>query len=87
MIFKVPPSSGPGFLEMDVIQQCSQHVMRGRALSLAFAQNRARGKAYDTRGFVPSVHEFNVTPHVTQNLARRGGRRSMPARRPISDTT
>ncbi|HVZ34529.1 MAG TPA: IS5 family transposase [Polyangiaceae bacterium] len=30
-------------------------------------------KAYDTRGFVASLRELNVTPHVTQNLARRGG--------------
>lgn len=30
-------------------------------------------KAYDTRGFVASVRELNVTPHVTQNLSRRGG--------------
>jgi transposase len=30
-------------------------------------------KAYDTRGFVADLRELNVTPHVTQNLARRGG--------------
>jgi transposase len=30
-------------------------------------------KAYDTRGFVASLRELNVTPHVTQNLTRRGG--------------
>jgi transposase len=30
-------------------------------------------KAYDTRGFVAGLRELNVTPHVTQNLARRGG--------------
>jgi transposase len=30
-------------------------------------------KAYDTRGFVTDLRELNVTPHVTQNLARRGG--------------
>jgi transposase len=30
-------------------------------------------KAYDTRGFVADLREINVTPHVTQNLARRGG--------------
>jgi hypothetical protein len=30
-------------------------------------------KAYDTRGFIADLRALNVTPHVTQNLARRGG--------------
>jgi transposase len=30
-------------------------------------------KGYDTRDFVDVIRELNVTPHVTQNLARRGG--------------
>jgi transposase len=30
-------------------------------------------KAYDTRGVVKGLRELNVTPHVTQNLNRRGG--------------
>ena len=30
-------------------------------------------KAYDTRDFVATVRELGVTPHVTQNLTRRGG--------------
>jgi transposase len=30
-------------------------------------------KAYDTREFVSQARELNVTPHVTQNTARRGG--------------
>lgn len=30
-------------------------------------------KGYDTRDFVAAVREVGVTPHVTQNLTRRGG--------------
>jgi IS5 family transposase len=30
-------------------------------------------KGYDTRGFVASVRELGVTPHVTQNVERLGG--------------
>jgi transposase len=30
-------------------------------------------KAYDTREFVAQARELNVTPHVAQNLERRGG--------------
>ena len=30
-------------------------------------------KAYDTRDFVAEVRELNVTPHVAQNVERRGG--------------
>lgn len=30
-------------------------------------------KAYDTRGFIEGARALNVTPHVAQNRARRGG--------------
>ena len=30
-------------------------------------------KAYDTRGHVADLRESNVTPHVAQNVNRRGG--------------
>lgn len=30
-------------------------------------------KAYDTRGFIEQARGLHVTPHVAQNLARRGG--------------
>lgn len=30
-------------------------------------------KAYDTKGFVEEVRGLNVTPHLAQNLTRRGG--------------
>lgn len=30
-------------------------------------------KAYDTKGFVNACREMNVTPHVAQNLNRKGG--------------
>ena len=30
-------------------------------------------KAYDTQGFVQACREIDVTPHVAQNLTRRGG--------------
>lgn len=30
-------------------------------------------KGYDTRDFVEILRDLNVTPHVTQNIARRGG--------------
>ena len=30
-------------------------------------------KAYDTRGFVRACREIDVTPHVAQNVTRRGG--------------
>jgi len=30
-------------------------------------------KAYDTHGFVAELRELDVTPHVTQNIERRGG--------------
>ena len=33
----------------------------------------ASDKGYDTRKFVRQTRELNVTPHVAQNIARRGG--------------
>jgi hypothetical protein len=30
-------------------------------------------KGYDTRDFVEILRDLNVTPHVTHNIARRGG--------------
>lgn len=30
-------------------------------------------KAYDTKDFVQACRDINVTPHVAQNTARRGG--------------
>ncbi len=33
----------------------------------------AGDKAYDTRGFTEQTRALNVTPHVAQNLTRRGG--------------
>ena len=30
-------------------------------------------KAYDTRGFVKTCRDINVTPHVAQNINRSGG--------------
>jgi transposase len=30
-------------------------------------------KAYDTRDFVAGIRDFNMTPHVAQNIDRRGG--------------
>ena len=30
-------------------------------------------KGYDTHGFIAATRELGVTPHVTQNLKRRGG--------------
>ncbi len=30
-------------------------------------------KGYDTRDFVATCHALNITPHVAQNDARRGG--------------
>src|SRR4029434_1859440 len=30
-------------------------------------------KAYDTRGFIASVRQLGVTPHVAQNIERLGG--------------
>jgi len=30
-------------------------------------------KAYDTRDFIQEVRELNVTPHIAQNIERRGG--------------
>ncbi|MCK5363022.1 MAG: IS5 family transposase [Gammaproteobacteria bacterium] len=33
----------------------------------------AGDKAYDTRGFTEQARALNVTPHVAQNLTRRGG--------------
>ena len=33
----------------------------------------AADKGYDTREFVRRTRELNVTPHVAQNIERRGG--------------
>ena len=53
-----------------------------RRAAVAMADERLAGtgritlggdKGYDTRDFVASCRALEVTPHVTQNLARRGG--------------
>jgi IS5 family transposase len=33
----------------------------------------AGDKGYDTHGFVEGCHDLNVTPHVAQNIERKGG--------------
>jgi hypothetical protein len=48
-----------------MLQQWEQAPGRRRTLGA--------DKAYDTNDFVDLMRELNVTPHVTQNLARPGG--------------
>ena len=43
-------------------------------------------KAYDTREFVGECRQLNVTPHVAQNVKRRGGSAIDVARRGIAVT-
>jgi hypothetical protein len=53
------------------------HAMRGMldALGQINSVRRTVGadKAYDTRDFVRNARELDVTPHVAQNVERRGG--------------
>ena len=43
-------------------------------------------KNYDTRNFVDVTRALNVTPHVTQNVGRRGAARLTRGRRGTTDT-
>jgi transposase len=47
----------------------------GMAMKISNEQPKTLGadKGYDTKAFVAVMREFNVTPHVAQNSARRGG--------------
>jgi len=38
----------------------------------------AADKGYDTKEFVKEMRGMNVTPHVSQNTKRQGGRRQPP---------
>ena len=50
-------------------------LMLGTQWQFTAGRRRTVGadKGYDTRGFVAVVRDLGVTPHVTQNLTRRGG--------------
>jgi transposase len=59
-----------GFAEREaatlmMLMQCDTAPGRRRTLGA--------DKGYDTRDFVEGLRTLNVTPHVTQNLTRRGG--------------
>jgi hypothetical protein len=68
LVVNVQAGTADGMAERDVAAQMLADV--------AGPGNRVTvgaDKAYDTQGFVKACREINFTPHVAQNLNRRGG--------------
>jgi IS5 family transposase len=64
-----------GFAERETAKAMIARVApRKRRISIAADRN------YDTRGFVAAMRELNVTPHVTQNITKKGRRSSIDGR-------
>jgi hypothetical protein len=64
-----------GFAERETAKAMIAKVApRKRRISIAADRN------YDTRGFVTAMRELNVTPHVTQNITKKGRRSSIDGR-------
>ena len=70
LIVEALATSAHGRAERDaaVLMMQSQQKRRGRRRWTLGAD-----KAYDTHGFVERTRALGITPHVTQNIARRGG--------------
>ncbi len=68
LVVHVQASTAHGTAERDVAAQMLADV-------LAPGQRATVGadKGYDTRGFVQACRDIKVTPHVAQNINRRGG--------------
>ena len=70
LIVDAMATTADGFAERDAAQrmlhrQVKRHGRRRRTVGA--------DKGYDTFGFVDGTRALGVTPHVTQNLSRRGG--------------
>lgn len=68
LVVNVRASQANGVAEREVAAQ-----MLADVASKTQRKTVAADKAYDTKGFVKACREFNVTPHVAQNLNRLGG--------------
>ena len=68
LVVNVQASTSDGTAEREVAAQMLGDVARpGKRVTVG------ADKAYDTKGFVKVCREIGVTPHVAQNLNRRGG--------------
>jgi transposase len=68
LVVNVQASTSNGTAERDVAEDMLADVANpGKRVSVG------ADKAYDTKGFVASCREINVTPHVAQNTKRIGG--------------
>ena len=68
LVVNVRASQANGVAEREVAVQMLADVASPTERKTAGAD-----KAYDTKGFVKACREINVTPHVAQNINRRGG--------------
>jgi transposase len=64
--FQIEPADGTAERRAAIASADERLAGRGRI-------TMAGDKGYDTRGFVASCRALNITPHLAQNLARRGG--------------
>lgn len=68
LVVNVQASAAQGTAERDVAaQMLSDVACPGKRVTVG------ADKAYDTKGFVKACREINVTPHVAQNVNRKGG--------------
>jgi transposase len=68
LVVNVQASTSAGTAERDVAARMLADVTTpGQRVTVG------ADKAYDTKGFVKACREIGVTPHVAQNLNRRGG--------------
>ena len=69
LVVDVQASQSDGRAEREVAAQMVGDAARAAGRRITVGAD----KAYDTRGFVKACRENEVTPHVAQNLGRRGG--------------
>ncbi|MBK1613822.1 IS5/IS1182 family transposase [Rubrivivax gelatinosus] len=69
LVVDVQASHSDGRAEREVAAQMAGDAARAAGRRITVGAD----KAYDTRGFVKACRENDVTPHVAQNLGRRGG--------------
>lgn len=69
LVVNVQASTADGTAEREVAASMLADVSstKGKRVSVG------ADKGYDTKGFVKACRDMNVTPHVAQNIARRGG--------------
>jgi transposase len=68
LVVNVEASTSDGTAERDVAAQMLEDVAKpGKTVTVG------ADKAYDTKAFVKACREMGVTPHVAQNINRKGG--------------